>query len=244
MSKDLLSNNKSGGGGGQASTVDENGKPNCITDQGFTQMKVPSDGSCLFNSITLAFDNTIEKSEECRSTVAAYIISDPQKFNRTFLGGALEPDAYAEWICRPSKEWGGIPELKILSEHYNSQITVLDVGNDDVIDFKGTDPAKSNYENFIFVVFDGSHYNLGAQKIGDGEYKKVFKVAEAGEVQPQMRELGRLLKESGQFIDPNLFALKCCDCGKPLEGQIEAVEHAKTTGHQNFSQIENANFNG
>ena len=125
-------------------------------------MKVPSDGSCLFNSITLAFENTIEKSDEIRGTIAAYIFSDPNKYNRKFLGGALEPDAYAEWICKP-KEWGGIPELKILSDHYESVIAVLDIGNDEIIEFKGTGSNNTNMKKLIFLVFDGSHYNLGAQ---------------------------------------------------------------------------------
>lgn len=52
--------------------------------------------------------------------------------------------------------------MKILGDHYKSQISVLDVGNDEIIPFKGCDPAKANFDTFIFVVFDGSHYNLGA----------------------------------------------------------------------------------
>ena len=32
-----------------------------ITDSGYTQLKVPSDGSCLFNSITLALEDRIDK---------------------------------------------------------------------------------------------------------------------------------------------------------------------------------------
>ena len=95
-------------------------------------MKVPSDGSCLFNSITLALENTVEKSEDLRNTVAAYILSDPEKYNKKYLGGALEPEDYCQWICKP-KEWGGIPELRILSQHYEAIIAVLDIGNDEVI---------------------------------------------------------------------------------------------------------------
>lgn len=109
----------------------------------------------------------------------------------------MEPDEYAEWICSPRKEWGGIPELKILSQHYNSQISVLDIGEDKIIDFKGTEPEKANYSTVIYVVFDGSHYNLGVQKVGEDQFKKIFQKSEIGDIEPQIKELGRLLKKSG-----------------------------------------------
>lgn len=133
----------------------------------------------------------------------------------------MEPDDYAQWICKP-KEWGGIPELKILSEHYGAIICVLDIGNDEIIEFKG-----SSTKQLIFLVFDGSHYNLGAQLKDADQQKKVFTVDELDDVSKEILALGKLLKENGQYIDPNLFALKCMDCGQPLAGQIEAVEHAK-----------------
>ena len=72
-------------------------------------------------------------------------------------------------------------------------------------------------------MFDGSHYNLAVQND-----KRIF---DTNSMKDQFRELGQKLKESGNWIDPNLFALKCADCGKPLEGQHDAVEHAKQTGH-------------
>ena len=94
---------------------------------GFSQLKVSSDGSCLFNSITLALEDSVSKSDEVRQTVAAIIISDPSKYNKSFLGGSQDPENYAEWICKP-QEWGGIPELKILSEYYAKEICVVDIG--------------------------------------------------------------------------------------------------------------------
>ena len=83
----------------------------------------------------------------------------------------MAPEQYAEWICKP-KEWGGIPELKILSEHYQAVIAVLDIGNDEVIEFRGNGKPT----RLIYLVFDGSHYNLGAQKAAEGQLTKVFGV--------------------------------------------------------------------
>lgn len=84
---------------------------------GFTQAKVSSDGSCLFNAITLGLEDRVDKSDELRGTVAAIILSDPGKYGQNFLG--KEPEKYCEWICQAGN-WGGIPELKILSEHFQT----------------------------------------------------------------------------------------------------------------------------
>ena len=68
----------------------------------------------------------------------------------------MEPEAYAEFICKP-KEWGGMPELRILSEYYKARITVIDIGADDAIHFGPTGGQE------IFLLFDGTHYNLAVQ---------------------------------------------------------------------------------
>ena len=209
------------------------------TKNGFTVLKVNSDGSCLFNSITQAIERTDQKSMEMRSAIAAFIFQEPDRYNKKFLGGALEPEAYAEWICKPN-EWGGIPELRLLSKYYSTQINVVDIGEDVIIEFKGDD-GTAKFDSEIYLLFDGSHYNLAVQGLVESDSKRTFKVGEAG-VREEMRELGRLIKASGQWIDVNLFALKCGDCGKALEGQFEAIEHAKTTGHQNFTQLERPQF--
>ena len=93
------------------------------------------------------------------------------------------------------------------------------------------------------MIYDGTHYNLGVHKDGAGEARRTFPVAE--ECDEKWLEFAKVLKDSGQYIDPNLFALKCCDCGAPLQGQVEAMMHAQEFKHANFSQVEGADiFNG
>ena len=41
---------------------------------------------------------------------------------------------------------------------------------------------------------------------------------------------------SRQFTDTANFTLRCLVCQKGLVGEKEAVEHAKSTGHQNFGE--------
>lgn len=92
----------------------------------------------------------------------------------------------------------------------------------------------------IFLVYDGSHYNVGAVQRGRTEDSKVvkFQADEVFETEKLMLNLAQELKDKGEYIDPNLFALKCADCGLAMQGQIDAVEHAKSTGHSSFTQVE------
>ena len=106
-----------------------------------------------------------------------------------------------------------MPELRMLSEYYKARITVVYIGADELISFGPTGSQE------IFLLFDGSHYNLAIQND-----QRVFPEGQIGE---QFRELVRQLKSSGDWIDPNLFSLKCADCGKAIEGQFEAIAHAQ-----------------
>lgn len=44
------------------------------------------------------------------------------------------------------------------------------------------------------------------------------------------------LKQSKQYTDVQRFRLKCLDCNRTLTGQVEATQHAKSTGHTNFDE--------
>ena len=44
-------------------------------------------------------------------------------------------------------------------------------------------------------------------------------------------------QKAGKFTDTANFTLKCLVCQRGLKGEAEAVEHAKSTGHTNFSEF-------
>ena len=46
----------------------------------------------------------------------------------------------------------------------------------------------------------------------------------------------RQAHEARQFTDVGSFTLRCGVCQVGVRGQKEAVEHAKATGHSNFSE--------
>lgn len=49
--------------------------------------------------------------------------------------------------------------------------------------------------------------------------------------------LAQQAKSSRQFTDVNKFCLKCLVCEKVMKGQLEAQEHAKSSGHINFGEV-------
>lgn len=69
-----------------------------------------------------------------------------------------------------------------------------------------------------------------------GETKTIFEIEDEA-VLHQARQLATEAKSSRQYTDVDKFTLKCRDCDKALTGQAAAQEHAKSTGHTNFSEL-------
>jgi ubiquitin thioesterase OTU1 len=57
------------------------------------------------------------------------------------------------------------------------------------------------------------------------------------EVLRQAEELAREAKSSKQYTDVHGFSLKCFQCQELMQGQSQAQQHAKITGHKNFGEI-------
>ena len=84
---------------------------------------VKADGNCLFNCLSQAMEGVKDKPDEIRQTVAMVMISQPDIFNAEELGKPV--DKYVEWLTSGSSAWGGIPELKALSQFYGVEIGVV-----------------------------------------------------------------------------------------------------------------------
>jgi len=88
-----------------------------------TKGLIKADGNCLFCAASLAIEGTVDHPDEVRQNVAALMLSKPEKYNRDELG--KDPQAYVEWLTSGPQAWGGIPELKALSEVYNVEFGVV-----------------------------------------------------------------------------------------------------------------------
>lgn len=126
------------------------------------RVEVKGDGNCLFNSVTLAIENTIEFPHETRKKAAAVIISDPLVFNKWELE-RKDPQEYVAWLCGEEKPWGGLPELKALAMHYQTELAVV------YFQDKPVEVFGQNYKRRVYLLYDGYHYDLLAS-----EESKIF----------------------------------------------------------------------
>lgn len=73
---------------------------------------IDADNSCLFNCIKYLLDLNNKNVEELRQIIIDIILSDPIKYNTSFLGKI--PIEYCSWI-QQSTSWGGEIECKIIT---------------------------------------------------------------------------------------------------------------------------------
>ena len=92
-----------------------------------------------------------------RDLVAATILSDSVKYSRKFLASMKEPHEYAAWICNGKQEWGGVPELKVLSAYYQKIFCVVDIQENKIHKFGD----ENETDGRVYLMYDGIHYNLG-----------------------------------------------------------------------------------
>ncbi|TIC04083.1 OTU-domain-containing protein [Wallemia mellicola] len=205
-------------------------------DGWLTLRVVPDDNSCLFSAISLAILGSIDENYMMRGIVAETIKSDPITYNETFLGHPQ--NQYIETIADPHS-WGGAIELSILSHAFKISIISLDIATGRI------DKYNTEYENRIFVVYSGIHYDalsLSPSQNASAEFHTtVFPSFEAPPDFPDplleaCKQLAGELRERRYYTDTSTFTLKCGDCGAALEGEKQATEHAANFGHTAFTE--------
>lgn len=72
--------------------------------------------------------------------------------------------------------------------------------------------------------------------IQGGSPKTMFPVEDES-VYQQAEQLAKEAQSSRQFTDVDKFTLKCIQCDVFLTGQVEAQQHAQSTGHTNFGEV-------
>lgn len=193
---------------------------------------VPADNSCLFTSVRFVLNGKVdnEGSEMMRHIIAQEVATNTQDYNDAVLGKSNAE--YCAWIQKPDS-WGGAIEVAILSSYYGIEIDVVDIQNA-IINRFGED---KNYGLRVFLLFDGIHYDpLYMETDGAGAPATIFPVEEMG-VYQQAEQLAKEAKSSRQFTNVDKFSLRCLQCDVMLVGQLQATQHAKTTGHTNFGEI-------
>ncbi|GJD12970.1 Ubiquitin thioesterase OTU1 [Galdieria sulphuraria] len=181
------------------------------TENAYVRRKVPDDNSCLFHAICYVFRSG--SVAQLRHIISETVRLNPDLYTEAFLGKSNHE--YSRWILLP-ETWGGAIELSILNRYGEAE----------------------NYEERVFLLYDGIHYDpiarafLGASR----EYDvTVFKIWD-NEALVGAKSVAEEANKNRQYTDLASFTLMCRNCGAKLKGETSAVEHAKQTGHTNFTE--------
>ena len=195
---------------------------------------VPANNSCLFTSVNFVMEGgklDISCADSMRQLIASVVASDCNKYNKAILGQSNEE--YCTWILDRGS-WGGAIELSILSQYYGTEIDVIDTQSVRVNRF-GED---QNYSKRVLLIYDGIHYDpLMVEHFDTAKSNKTIFSTTDDTILTQALDLAAEAKSSRQFTDVAKFTLRCLICQKRLIGDTEAQEHAKDTGHINFSEV-------
>lgn len=198
---------------------------------------VPDDNSCLFSSVALIFEQSIDKASQMRKIVAEGIQRDPETYNEAILG--MPPSRYIATITKPTS-WGGAIELGILAAHYSTEIASIDVETGRIDRFSpGANPGKTR----CLLIYSGIHYDaasLAPMPDAPNEWHQtLFPITSSDDSDPILvaaKKLADILREKKAFTNTSTFDLKCEDCGQGLKGEKGARAHAEQTGHVRFGE--------
>jgi ubiquitin thioesterase OTU1 len=199
---------------------------------------VPDDNSCLFSSVALIFEQDIGKAPRLRQIVADSIRNDMVTYSEAILGRPR--DEYIATILKP-ETWGGAIELAILSAHYKTEISSIDVETGRIDRFEP--PSGTESGNRCILVYSGIHYDaatLSPTKDAPPDFHQtVFPIMSGDKSDPALvaaQKLADILRQKRAFTNISTFDLKCLDCGQGLVGEKGARAHAKETGHLKFGE--------
>lgn len=211
----------------------DEGPPMMDPDGYVVRRVVNADNSCLFHSIGNAFQQPPGMSQALRTAVAQAVLADPFTYSEAFLGRPT--DEYAAWI-QESTSWGGQIELSILSKLLATEIVALDIIRDRH-DVYGT---EESYNRRIYVIYDGIHYDAVAYCF-DPQLPPDMDITRFSPNDIIVLERAKALctqeHQRKAYTDTSNFTLRCLVCQQGLKGQLEAAQHAKETGHANFSEF-------
>jgi ubiquitin thioesterase OTU1 len=197
---------------------------------------IPADNSCLFNCVGYCLENKAKnRGKELREVIVGYVMSEPDKYTDAFLFGKSNEE-YCEWILKDAS-WGGAIELEVFSRHFQTEICAVDISSL-VPNIFGSD---GNYDNRVYVLYDGLHYDVIARNISDDMEEAydttVFSPKDNYAFEGAMA-LARDLHQKKQFTDTGSFSIQCGVCYQKLKGEKEALDHSKSTGHSNFQEVQ------
>lgn len=192
---------------------------------------IPADNNCLFAALIYALHLDLDP-QVLREVVKTCVLADPEQWSEPLLG--MEPARYCDWITQKD-HWGGEIEMQILSRHFRKQVAAFDIVSLQLFRYG----EEMGYDEVICLLYDGIHYDAAVLLPAEGvpeEFGTTVFAASNEVFLAKVRSLCGELHSSRQFTDTSKFTLRCLVCSAGLVGERGAQEHAKTTGHINFSE--------
>jgi len=183
--------------------------------------RMADDNSCLFHAIAFLLrpDAT---PEALRALVVETVTADPERWNEATLGKPMSE--YIAFIS-DARRWGGQVELAIFSERFRAEICVTDIQSGRA-DAYGT---GAGYSSRVYMLFSGVHFD--AVSIGG---QRIFGLAETASADVLVGRLAAEVRAKGGFTDQATMVLRCTLCGHIMVGDLEARQHAGSSGHRDF----------
>lgn len=138
---------------------------------------------------------------------------------------------YVERMKNPTS-WGGAIELKIFSQHFQTEIVAIDVETLKPYRFG----ESENYAKRVFLLYSGIHYDVLEKCLGSSD--SILTVFDTSDEMSFIQALSVAEQENKakRYTNTATFSLKCGVCGEGFVGQIEAQKHASKTGHLEFKE--------
>ncbi|KAI9219355.1 hypothetical protein BC828DRAFT_386384 [Blastocladiella britannica] len=193
--------------------------------------QAPDDNSCLFHAISYVLARGSMSPTELRALAVRAIRADPDQYSDAVLGRPREE--YCEWLSMP-KAWGGAIELSIFAQHFQTEICSVDVRTMRIDRF-----GEGQYLTRAFVLYNSIHYDalgIAPSLEAPREFDATVFSVDDTKLLDHAVKLATALHKAHRFTDTTNFTLSCGDCGAPLRGEAAAREHARVTGHSNFSE--------
>ncbi|KAL4201450.1 hypothetical protein AMTRI_Chr02g216150 [Amborella trichopoda] len=152
----------------------------------------------------------IPSDNSCLFNAVGFVIAATVASDPTRYTGAFlgKPnEEYCAWILDPEK-WGGAIELSILADYYGREIAAYDIqtARCDLYGQQG-----KNYMERVMLIYDGLHYDALVMSPSNDA--------------PEDFDQTIFLTQNGTIAAVESQVLN-----------LEAVEHAKATGHINFQE--------
>jgi ubiquitin thioesterase OTU1 len=197
--------------------------------------EMPDDNSCLYHAAAYVLENrSRDAAPLLRQIVASVIESDSDTYSDAVLG-APRAD-YLKRVLNP-QAWGGAVELQALAQFYATEIAAIDVQTLHTYVYG----EGKRFTERVYLVYNGIHYDalaLPGNPRNPADHSKDttrFAASDASAAQGALA-VAAALRAKGKFVDQARFTLRCDVCALGVVGQVEAVEHAKASGHTAFSE--------